>query len=83
MENELYSLSLNLRAVAHVMHFSDYIQMITKDSDFTASLNEVVSDYLYSVSDRMLEKLSCNFSDTGFDRRAVFGSDFFDELNRR
>ena len=80
MENELYLLSLNLRAVAHVLHFSDYIQMITKDCDFSVALTNVVSDYLYAVSDRTLEKLSCNFSDSGFDREAVFGSNFSDEL---
>lgn len=80
MENELYLLSLELCAVAHVLHFADYIQMITKDCDFPVALTNVVSDYLYAVSDRTLEKLSCNFSDSGFDRCAVFGDDFSDEL---
>lgn len=81
MENELYLLSLNLRAVAHVLHFSDDIQMTTKDCDFPVALVNVVSDYLYAVSDRMLKKLSCNFSDSGFDRCAVFGDDFSNELS--
>ena len=63
MENTLYSLSLELRAVAHVLHFSEDIQMTTADSDFPFALTTVVSDYLYAVSDRMLEKLSCNFSE--------------------
>lgn len=80
MENELYLLSLNLRAVAHILHFSDDIQATTKDCDFPVALVNVVSDYLYAVSDRTLEKLSCNFSDSGFDRRAVFGDDFSCEL---
>ena len=82
MENTLYSLSLELRAVAHVLHFSEDIQMTTADSNFASALTTVVSDYLYAVSDRMLEKLSCNFSDSGFDRRAVFGEDFSYELRR-
>ena len=38
------------------------------------------SIYLYAVSDRTLEKISCNFTDAGFDRQAVFGSDFSNEL---
>lgn len=80
MDNELYLLSLNLRAVAHCMHFASDIADITKDTDFTVALINVVSDYLYAVSDRTLEKLSSNFTDTGFDRRAVFGRDFSDEL---
>lgn len=80
MENELYLLSLNLRAVAHVMHFATYIADTTKDVDFICSIMSVFSDYLYAVSDRTLEKLSCNFSDSGFDRRAVFGYDFSNEL---
>lgn len=74
MDNELYLLSLDLRAVAHVLHFSDYIQEITKDSDFKTSLMSVISEYLYAVSDRTLEKLSNNYTDTGFDRKAVFGN---------
>lgn len=82
MENELYLLSLNLRAVAHVLHFSDDIQATTADSDFPFALTTVVSDYLYAISDRMLDKLSCNFSDSGFNRRAVFGDDFSYELRR-
>lgn len=80
MDNELYLLSLNLRAVAHCMHFASVIADITKDADFIDSIMSVFSDYLYAVSDVTLEKLSSNFTDTGFDRRAVFGSDFSDEL---
>lgn len=80
MDNELYLLSLNLRAVAHVMHYSSDIADNTKDFDFICAIMSVFSDYLYAVSDRTLEKLSCNFSDSGFDRRSVFGSDFSDEL---
>lgn len=82
MENELYSLSLDLRAVAHVMHYAPDIADSTKDVDFICSIMSVFSDYLYAVSDRTLEKLSCNFSDSGFDRRAVFGDDFFNELHK-
>lgn len=80
MDNELYLLSLKLRAVSHCMHFASYISDITKDSDFTVSIMSVFSDYLYAVSDITLEKLSSHFSYTGFDRRAVFGHDFSDEL---
>lgn len=80
MDNELYLLSLNLRAVAHVLHFAPSIDEQVKDRDFITSLMDVVSDYLYAVSDRTLEKISCNFTDAGFDRRAVFGSDFFNEI---
>ncbi len=82
MENELYLLSLNLRAVAHVMHYSPDIADNTRDVDFICAIMSVFSDYLYAVSDRMLDKLSCNFSDSGFDRMAVFGSDFSYELRR-
>lgn len=80
MDNELYLLSLDLRAVAHLMHFVPDIADTTKDTDFFLSAMHVFSDYLYAVSDRTLEKLSCNFSDTGFDRQAVFGCDFSSEL---
>ena len=80
MDNELYLLSLNLRAVAHVLHFAPSIDERVKDRDFISSLMDVISDYLYAVSDRTLEKISCNFTDSGFDRRAVFGDDFFNEL---
>lgn len=80
MENELYLLSLNLRAVAHVLHYVPDIADTTKDVDFVPAIMSVFSDYLYAVSDRTLEKLSSNFSDAGFDRRAVFGCDFSDEL---
>lgn len=80
MDNELYLLSLNLRAVAHVMHYSSDIADTTKDVDFICSIMSVFSDYLYAVSDRTLDKLSSNFTDSGFDRRAVFGADFSDEL---
>ena len=80
MDNELYLLSLNLRAVAHCMHFASYIADTTKDVDFICSIMSVFSDYLYAVSDITLEKLSSNFTNTGFDRRAVFGRDFSDEF---
>ena len=82
MENELYLLSLNLLAVAHVMHFAPDIADNTKDTDFICAIMSVFSDYLYAVSDLTLEKLSCNFSDSGFDRRAVFGDDFSHELRK-
>ncbi len=81
MDNELYLLSLNLRAVAHCMHFASGIADITKDSDFISSIMSVFSDYLYAVSDITLEKLSSNFTDTGFDRRAVFGRNFSEEFH--
>ncbi len=80
MDNELYLLSLNLRAVAHVIHFAPSIKEQVKDNDFISSIMDVFSDYLYFTSDMLLEKLSSNFSDSGFDRRAVFGDNFFTEL---
>lgn len=82
MENELYTLSLNLRAVAHVMNSIPDIADKVEDDDFMFAITEVFSDYLYAISDRMLEKLSCNFSDRGFNRRAVFGDDFSHELRK-
>lgn len=82
MENELYTLSLNLRAVAHVMNSVPDIADKVEDDDFIFAITEVFSDYLYSISDIMLGKLSCNFSDKGFNRRAVFGDDFSHELRK-
>lgn len=82
MDNELYLLSLDLRAVAHVMHYVPDIADNVEDTNFVCSIVSVFSDYLYAISDRMLEKLSCNFSDDGFNRRSVFGDDFSYELRR-
>lgn len=82
MEGELYELGLEMRAVAHVMHFLPDIADRIEDCDFMCSIISVLSDYFYFASDRTLEKVSCNFTDTGFDRRAVFGSDFSDEIRR-
>lgn len=46
MDNELILLSGELRAVAHVLRYSDYIHSVTGDCDFPTSLISVVSDYL-------------------------------------
>lgn len=48
---DLYCTSLRLRAVAHVLHYADYIHEITGDVDFPCSLIDVMSDYLYFLAD--------------------------------
>lgn len=75
MDNALFLLASDLRAVAHVMHYMSYIEDITKDTDFSHAIVDVFSDYLYFKSDEIFSKLS-NFTDTGFDRCAVFGGAF-------
>ena len=51
MDKELFLLSNELRAVAHVLRYSDYIHSLTGDVDFPTALISVVSDYLYSRSE--------------------------------
>lgn len=51
MESELYLLSNELRAIAHVLRNADYIHSITGDCDFPSALISVVSDYLYYKAD--------------------------------
>lgn len=48
---DMYSISVNLRAVAHVLHYADYIQNITDDADFFGALIEIMSDYLYLLAE--------------------------------
>lgn len=48
---DMYSISVYLRAVAHVLHYADYIQNCTGDVDFHGALIDVVSDYLYLLAD--------------------------------
>lgn len=55
MENELFLLSGELRAVAHVLHYSEYIHSVTGDCDFPTALIGVVSDYLYYKADYCLK----------------------------
>lgn len=47
MESELFLLSGELRAIAHILRNADYIQSVTGDCEFQSSLISVVSDYLY------------------------------------
>lgn len=80
MDNTLFLLAQNLRSVAHVLHYVSYIEEITKDKEFTNSIIDVFSDYLYFKSDEIFLKIP-NFTDYGFDRRAVFGGQLTDETD--
>lgn len=75
MDNALFLLALDLRAVAHCLHYTPYIEDITKDTDFSHAIIDVFSDYLYFKSDEIFSKLT-TFTDSGFDREAVFGKPF-------
>ncbi|MDE6833314.1 MAG: hypothetical protein K2J39_03560 [Ruminococcus sp.] len=75
MDNTLFLLAGELRSVAHVLHYVPYISEITKDNEFTNSIIDVFSDYLYFRSDDIFSKLT-NFTDYGFNREAVFGKPF-------
>lgn len=44
-------LSSELRAVAHVLRYVDYIHSVTDDADFPTAIINVCSDYLYHVSE--------------------------------
>ncbi len=65
---DMYSISVNLRAVAHILHYADYIQNITDDADFFGALIEIVSDYLYLLAEdsgetfEITDKKSCEKS---------------------
>lgn len=49
---DMYNTSLNLKALGHVLHYADYIQRVTDDADFPTALINVVSDYLYCLSNQ-------------------------------
>lgn len=51
---DFYSLSCDLRAVAHVLRYAGYIHDVTGDCDFPTAISDVVSDYLYYKSDELL-----------------------------
>lgn len=55
MENELFLLSSELRAVAHVLNYSDYILSVTGDCDYPSSIIRVLSDYLSYKADYCLK----------------------------
>lgn len=55
MDSELILLSGELRAVAHVLRYSDYIHEVTDDCDFPSFLIQVISDYLYYKSEHCLK----------------------------
>lgn len=57
MDNELFLLSKELRAVSHVLRYSDYIHSVTGDVDFPTALISVVSDYLYARSEHCCKVL--------------------------
>lgn len=44
-------LSYELRAVAHVLRYADYIYSVTDDVHFPSAIINVCSDYLYHVSE--------------------------------
>lgn len=55
MDNELFLLSGELRAVAHILRYQDYIHEATCDCDFPTALITVISDYLYYKAEHCLE----------------------------
>lgn len=55
MENEFILLSGELKALSYVLKYSDYIQRVTDDADFTTALLSVVSDYLNYKADYCLK----------------------------
>lgn len=50
-----YLLCSDLRAVAHVLRYAEYIHDVTGDCDFPTAISDVVSDYLYYKSDELLK----------------------------
>lgn len=62
MENKLFLLSTELRAVAHVLNCSDYILSVTGDCDYCSAIMRVFSDYLLYKADDCL-KVSENARD--------------------
>lgn len=44
-------LSCELRALAHVLRYVDYIHGVTDDADFPMAMISLASDYLYRVSE--------------------------------
>lgn len=55
MENKLFLLSSELRAVAHVLNCSDYILSVTGDCDYCSAIMRVFSDYLSYKADYCLK----------------------------
>lgn len=55
MENEFILLSGELKALSYVLKYSDYIQRVTDDADFTTSIIRVFSDYLSYKADYCLK----------------------------
>lgn len=53
--SELYLLSNELRAIAHILRFTDYILSITDDCDYSSTLTDIVSEYLYIKSKQLFE----------------------------
>lgn len=47
---DMYSMSVDLRALAHILHYSGYIQQITHDEEFYEGLLSLTSDYLYYLA---------------------------------
>lgn len=58
MENVLFLLSGELRAVAHILRYSDYISSMTDDDEFHEGLADVLSAYFYSKSEYCLNVIS-------------------------
>lgn len=52
---DFYLLSTDLRAVAHVLRYAEYIHDVTGDCDFPIAISAVVSDYLYYKSDELFK----------------------------
>lgn len=65
---DMYSISVDLRGLAHILRYAGYIHEITDDEDFYQAVIDITSDYLYYLSDdagkshEIVDKESCEKS---------------------
>lgn len=57
MDNVLYLLSGELRAVAHLLNYSEYIRSVTHDEEFEECLKGVIAGYLNHASNECIETI--------------------------
>lgn len=55
MDNDLFLISGELKAISHILNYSSYIQGVTGDKEFTETLIDIVSEYLLYKSEYCLE----------------------------
>lgn len=55
MDNDLFLLSGELKAISHILNYSSYIQDVTGDRNFTETLIDIVSEYLCYKSEYCLK----------------------------